>query len=154
MAAPGRVASVPCSLAMLVFDFDAVFQFVQRRVPGLSRTDDARAIGWSHSGALVAGVIYEGFNGHNCWMHVAAEPGARWLRREYLLVCFAYPFLVCGLRRVSGYVEASNEAARRFDEHLGFVEEARLRGAASDGGDVIIYVMRREDCRHVPIPQD
>lgn len=139
---------------MLVYDTDAVFQFVRERVPGLGRSEGMRAIGWSRGGVLVAGVVYEGFNGFNCWMHVAARPGGRWLRREYLQACFAYPFLVCGLRRVSGYVEARNADARRFDEHLGFTEEARLRGAASDGGDVILYVMRREDCRHVPIPQD
>lgn len=134
---------------MLVYDTDAVYQFVRQRVPGLDRSGDMRAIGWAAGGALVAGVLYEGFNGFNAWMHVAAVPGARWLRRDYLRACFAYPFRVCGLSRVSGYVEASNLAARRFDEHLGFTEEARLRGAASDGGDVIIYVMRREDCRHV-----
>jgi RimJ/RimL family protein N-acetyltransferase len=46
-------------------------------------------------------------------------------------------------------VEASNLPARRFDEHLGFQQEAVLQGAASDGGDVILYVMRRENCRYL-----
>ena len=48
---------------------------------------------------------------------------------------------------MSGYVDASNTDARRFDEHVGFQEEARLHGAAPDGGDVIIYVMHKKDCR-------
>jgi RimJ/RimL family protein N-acetyltransferase len=39
--------------------------------------------------------------------------------------------------------------ARRLDEHLGFTHEATLRGAAPDGGDVLLYVMRREDCRFI-----
>ena len=31
-------------------------------------------------------------------------------------------------------------------------EEARLKGAAQDGGDVILYVMRREECPYVEVP--
>ncbi|GAA4400291.1 GNAT family N-acetyltransferase [Quisquiliibacterium transsilvanicum] len=138
---------------MLVYDLDAVHAFMKGRIPGLHRCDDMQAIGWEERGQLVAGVLYEGFNPHNVWMHVAAVPGARWMRREYLRACFAYPFLVCGVERISGYVNESNWQARGFDEHLGFKEEARLRGAAPDGGDVIIYVMRREDCRYVQVPQ-
>lgn len=130
------------------YDLDAVFPFVQSLVPGLARTQDMRAIGLRRGGELVAGVLYEGFNGRNVWMHVAAEPGARWLVRDYLRACFAYPFLVCGVERISGYVNESNALARRFNEHLGFREEARLRGAGPDGGDVIIFVMWKKDCRH------
>ena len=105
------------------------------------------AIGLRHDGELVAGVVYEGFNGRNMWAHVAAMPGARWLRRDYLRACFVYPFVLCGVDRLSGYVNESNAEARRFDEHLGFKEESRLRGAAPDGGDVILYVMWRDECR-------
>lgn len=134
---------------MLVYDTDAVHAFMRTRLPGLRRFPDAVAIGWAEAGQLVAGVLYEGFNGRNVWMHVAAVPGAKWLRRPYLKACFAYPFLVCKVDRISGYVSESNLQARRFDEHLGFREEARLEGAAADGGDVLIYVMWRKDCRHV-----
>lgn len=136
----------------LEYSLDAVLPFVQELVPGLARTDDMRAIGLRRADELVAGVLYEGFNGRNVWMHVAAAPGARWLVRDYLRACFAYPFQVCGVDRISGYVNESNAAARRFNEHLGFREEARLRGATPDGGDVIIFAMWRHDCRHIELP--
>lgn len=106
-----------------------------------------KGLGLERDGELVAGVIYEGYNGRNVWMHVGAVPGKRWLVREYLHYCFHYPFVELGCDRLSGYVESSNAEARRFDEHLGFTEEARLQGAARDGGDVILYVMWREQCR-------
>lgn len=133
----------------LEYDVDTVLQFVQQRVVGLAPGGELTAIGLRRRGSLVAGVIYEGFNQHNMWMHVAAIPGRTWLNRMYLKACFAYPFNVAGVRRVSGYVDDSSVDARRFNEHLGFREEARLRGAASNGGDVILYVMWREDCRYV-----
>lgn len=132
----------------LVYDLDEVLPFVQHHVQGLGKSEGMRAIGLRRSGELVAGVLYEGFNGQNLWMHVAGTPGAKWLDRTFLAACFSYPFNICGVKRVSGYVNASNSAARRFNEHLGFKEEARLSEAAPDGGDVIIYVMRREDCRY------
>ncbi len=137
--------------AALEFDLETVLPFVQDLLPGLNRADGMQAIGLRRGGHLVAGVVYEGFNGRNVWMHVAAKPGASWLVRMYLRACFHYPFVTCGVDRVSGYVNASNTAARRFDEHLGFKEEARLCGAAPDGGDVILYVMWRKDCRHVDV---
>ena len=131
------------------YDLDSVLPFAQSLIPGLARVDGMRAIGLRRGDELVAATIYEGFNGQNIWAHVAGKPGRRWMTRDYLRACFAYPFLVCGVQRLSGYVDASNADARRLDEHLGYKEEARLTGAASDGGDVIVYVMWRKDCRYV-----
>lgn len=108
-----------------------------------------KAIGLERNGVLVAGAVYEGYNGANVWVHLAAEPGARWMTREYLRYCFHYPFNEMGVKRLSGYVDASNQNAIRLNEHLGYRREALLAGAAPDGGDVIIYVMRKEDCRFI-----
>ena len=122
-----------------------VLRFVQQHVP-LAACANMTSIGLERDGELVAGTIYEGYNGHNVWMHVAISGR---ITKAYLRYCFHYPFVELGCTRVSGYVEASNAQARRFDEHLGFQQEAILSGAASDGGDVILYRMTREDCRYV-----
>lgn len=132
----------------IISDPGRVFAFCQKRMP-LSLVAGMKGIGLEKDGELVAGVIYEGYNQHNVWMHVAAEPGGQWLNKEFLRYSFRYPFVELGCDRVSGYVEAHNSQARRFDEHLGFKQEAVLRGAASDGGDVILYVMWRGDCRYL-----
>ena len=122
-----------------------VLRFMQQYIP-LAACSNMTAIGLERNGELVAGVIYEGFNGCNVWMHVAI-PGR--ITPSFLRYAFHYPFVELGCTQVTGYVEASNSRARRFDEHLGFKPEAVLRGAASDGGDVILYRMTREDCRYV-----
>jgi RimJ/RimL family protein N-acetyltransferase len=137
--------------ATIVSDPVRVLEFYRRFHP-LAAVEGMKGLGLERGGELTAGVVYEGYNGHNIWMHVAAQPGGKWLDRQFLTACFLYPFVQLGVKRVSGYVEARNTAARRFDEHLGFKQEAVLEGAASDGGDVLIYVMRREECRYVPIP--
>ena len=125
-----------------------VFAFVRQHAL-VQLTAGTQALGLEKNGELVAGVLYEGYNGHNVWMHVAAKPGLQWLNRRFLRAAFAYPFVQLQCDRVSGYVEAHNKPARKFDEHLGFIKEAELKGAASDGGDVILYVMRREGCKYV-----
>lgn len=135
----------PPSLYTMTSDAVRVLRLVQQHTP-LAACANMTGIGLERRGELVAGVIYEGYNGRNIWMHVAI-PGC--ITRDFLRYAFHYPFIELGCRRVSGYVEASNARARRFDEHLGFQQEAILQGAASDGGDVILYRMTREDCRYV-----
>lgn len=122
-----------------------VWEFVSRFSP-VPANGSMKGLGLERDGELVSGVLYEGWNRHNVWMHVALAPGARWTK-AFLLYCWHYPFVELGCRRVSGYVEASNAAARRVDENLGFKPEAVLKGAAADGGDVILYVMWRDECR-------
>lgn len=130
----------------LCFDYPEVFEFVSGFFP-LNYSPSAAGIGLKKDGQLISGVVYDDFNGKNVWMHVASVPGRRWLNREYLYAGFAYPFIQLGCERITGWVEASNTDAIRFDEHLGFKREAVLKRAAQDGGDVFIYVMFREDCR-------
>jgi RimJ/RimL family protein N-acetyltransferase len=110
-------------------------------------TEGMSGLGLKRQGQMVAGVLYEGFSGSTVWMHVAAEPGRRWMSRDYLRACFAYPFEQLGVNAVRGWVNADNHDARRFDEHLGFSCEATLSQAGPGGVDVLIYRMRRQECR-------
>lgn len=133
----------------LDYDLDSVLPFAQSLIVGLKRSEDMRAIGLRRDNELAAAAVYEGYNGQNMWVHLAGLPGRRWMTREFLRAGFAYPFLVCGVQRLSGYVNASNAEARRLNEHFGYRVETVLRGAAHDGGDVLIYVMWRKDCLYV-----
>lgn len=125
-----------------------VFEFLTRFMP-LQPVGGMKGIGLEKDGELIAGALYEGFSGTNVWVHLAGVPGRRWMTREFLRYGFHYPFNEMGVQRLSGYVNASNTDARRLNEHFGYQEEARLKGAALDGGDVILYVMWRKDCRYV-----
>ena len=125
-----------------------VHTFVNRFSP-VPMSAGMKGIGLERDGELVAGVLYEGFNGSNVWMHVAAEPGKRWMTKAFLEYAFSYPFNEMKVSRVSGWVEANNEEAIAFDENLGFKREATLAGAGRGGVDVFIYKMTREECQYV-----
>ena len=128
---------------MLIYDVDAVYAFLKERIPGLMRTEGAVAIGWQRDGVLSAGVVFENHNGRTVWAHVAVDKP---LSREFLRAFLAYPFRVCGVDSVRGYVLASNVELRGLAKRLGAVEEAALKGAARDGGDVIIFTLRVGVC--------
>lgn len=116
----------------------------------------SQGIGLQDDGALIAGVVYNEWNGVNINMHVAAI-GKRWMTREYLWTCFDYPFNQCHVQRITAFVEDDNAAAIKFDEHLGFKYEASMKDAYEhDGkiGDILLMCMRREDCRWLNIRKD
>lgn len=107
-----------------------------------------QAIGLENDdGDLISGVVYNLYSGADIAMHVAGV-GPNWLSRSYLRAAFTYPFVQLGCRRVSGFVPASNAAARRFDEHVGFQREGLMRHALPDD-DIIVYGMLREECRWI-----
>lgn len=106
------------------------------------------AFGLERDGELIAGVLFDNWNGASLMMHVAAEPGVNWLRRDFIRVCFTYPFLQLQVHKVLGFVASTNLPARRFDEHLGFVLEATLTGA-HPGGDLLVYSMTRDQCKWI-----
>lgn len=131
---------------------DRVIPWVGQRID----EDDfgqAEAIGLEQDGELIAGVVFNWYTGPSISMHVAAEPGRRWMTRDYLYRVFAYPFLQVGCRRVTGLVREDNLDAQRFDEHLGFKREGLIRQGASDGSNLILYGMLKEECRWLEIKQ-
>ena len=109
------------------------------------------AIGLEEDNELIAGVAFNMYTKASICMHVAAMPGKRWMTKNFLWRSFAYPFIQLGCNRVTGLVREDNFVAQKFDEHLGFKREGLLRRACTDGQNMILYGMLREDCRWLEI---
>lgn len=105
---------------------------------------EGATLGLEKDGALIAGVIVDGWNGASARMHVAGE--GNWLNREFLFACFDYVFRQLDLNVVIGTVASDNAKALRFDKHLGFREVTRIP-KGHPKGDLVILTMRKEDCR-------
>lgn len=122
----------------------AVGRWVEKHGGGYYR-EGTQAIGLRSGDEIIAGVLYDYFNGASVYMHVAIEGR---ITREYLRVCFDYPFNQLGCSVVIGLVPEGNAKARRFDEHLGFRLTAKIE-KGDPSGALLIYTMHREDCRYV-----
>lgn len=95
---------------------------------------------------IVAGVVYNDYNGANVNMHVASDGGKRWLTRQFLWTCFDYPFNQLKVKRVTALIGEGNADAIRFNRHVGFELEARLRDAHPTG-DMLVFILRKPQCR-------
>lgn len=121
------------------------------KVPDSDFDERAVAIGLEEDGEIIASVVFDMYTGPSICMHVAAVPGKRWMTRDYLWRCFAYPFLQLKCNRITGLVREDNLVAQKFDEHLGFKREGLIRQGATDGTNMILYGMLRDECRFLEI---
>lgn len=90
------------------------------------------------------GILYEGWTASGVQAHMAAETPIAW--RCLLRPAFAYPFVECGRRSISGYIAERNRSSRRMAKRLGFAEVARIRDGHAVDDDWIVVVMHRELC--------
>lgn len=128
----------------IVYGQNHRFVYWAEDVIGLEFRSDAESIGLAdEAGKIRAAVVFDNFSKCDVNMHVASDGSRAWLNREYIVRCFAYPFVQLGMRRVTGLVPANNADALRFDLRLGFEIEGRLRDALPDQ-DIILLGMTRD----------
>lgn len=123
----------------------AAFVNVRQGFPANASWGNYTALGLMRDGHLIAGAIYNCFEGANANIHIAAD-GHFWLTPDFLRAGFVYPFLQLGKRRITAFMPAGNKRAIRLAEKLGFSYEGTLRHYYPQD-DAVNYGMLREECR-------
>lgn len=124
-----------------------VGEWVCARLGTFFNPKECTAIGMEKDGTLIAGVMFDHFNGRSIAMHVAGT-GGHWMTRDYARACFGYAFNQLKVGKIIGLVDSTNEQAIRYDQHLGFELEATVKDAAKHG-DLLIFSMTRDQCRWI-----
>ena len=132
--------------AIILDQQERILAWMQKQVDSPRFLPDAKGVALEEDGELIAGVAFENWTGSNIFMHVAVNAGVV-LTRARIKVAFAYPFLQLKCRRITGLVRADNMKSQQFAEHLGFKQEGRLRHAANDGTDMLVFGLLREECK-------
>ena len=70
--------------------------------------------------------------------------------RSLIQPCFEYVFLTGGRGVMFATIRATNSRSVRIAQRLGFSEVYRLKDAVAVGEDMILFEMRRENCRWIP----
>lgn len=127
---------------------DSILEFIDQRIRGDGDGRPTRqAIGVvDEAGNLVGGVAYFNRRGTASIEAGIAGIGKRWLTRRLLWAMFHYPFVQCGVNRVTVEVEAGNLPSIALAMDLGFELEARKEGAG-ETGDILVFRMFKKDCR-------
>ena len=125
-----------------IINGDRVGKWVAERINGVFHSGST-AIGLECRGAIVAGVIYEQWNGRSIVAHMAANGR---LTPAFVAAIFDYAYNVAGVGKVILPVASQNLRSGKFVRKLGFREEARIRDASPEG-DIILYTLTKQDCR-------
>jgi len=138
---------LPTRLGWHIVAGDAVGHWVAERVAGKYFVEGSQAIGLERDGEIIAGVIYENWNGASIVCHIAIE---RQMTKRYLKAIFTYPFEVCQVKKIIVPVSSTHAKSLKLVTKMGFVEEARVKDAAPDG-DIIFLTLAREKCRFLGV---
>lgn len=130
---------------ILYGDSPLVKQWMAHRFGQMAPQHAHSTIALVHGGMIRGAVWLENYNGASLLIHVVGD-GRRWLTREFARAVFHYTFNVLGCKKLIGIVREVNLDAQRFDEHLGFRRECVIEDADPEGG-LIIYSLKREDCK-------
>lgn len=108
-------------------------------------SENATCIGCVVNNELVAGVIYDKYNGVS--LHVSIWAGSRpsW---EFSCAIFDYPFNQIGVKKIVGLIFGNNEKSIRLAEHAGFILEGKVTDYCEEG-DMLIYTMTPDQCRFI-----
>lgn len=128
---------------------DLVIRWAGRAIHGFIPSPGAKALGVVHKGELIAGVIYERFNGVHMEVAITAKHGSPWAGRQVLKHLFGYPFVQMGCVAISALVPMSNLTSLNLATKLGFEPEAYVKFAAPDGSPMVVLKMFRENCRWI-----
>lgn len=131
---------------MITFDPYFVGPWVCEKAGGTWQPNRGTAIGLLKDGQLVAGVLYEDWNGANLMCHIRGENG--WANREFLRLMFDYPFNQVKAKRLTAPIQSTNKVAIKFVQKLGFSLECVLSQATPDG-DMHLYRLFREECKYL-----
>lgn len=96
-------------------------------------------------GELLGGVIFTNYTRESIAMHVASFRD-NWVTRDLIWVCFHYPFVQLGVKRIFGQVPETNTKALHFDLRFGFKILTKIDGVFPDGGMYVVK-LERDECR-------
>lgn len=109
----------------------------------IASRDRATCIGLERDGVLVAGTLYDYYNGASVVASIAiAGP----ITRRWLWAIFHYPFVHLGVNVILGMVAEGNAKSRHLCDRLGFSLATSIPHADPSGA-MLLYTMTKDNCR-------
>ena len=113
-------------------------------------TADARGIAAVDARGNIRGMVaYDGWTENACQAHMAVDSPIVW--RHLVRPAFQYPFLQAGKNVLVGVIPSHNERSVEMTRALGFIEKHRIADGWAPGDDMIVFEMRRSECRWLEV---
>lgn len=127
----------------MLFAGPGVVEWVEAQL-GAQYASNAVGIGWRRRGRFVAGLVFEGWNVANIFVHIAKLRGEP-MPVDLIAAMFDYPFRQLGVKRISAMVADSNKQSKAFAKKLGGRLEGMMPEALPDGGTLCVFGLLRKD---------
>jgi RimJ/RimL family protein N-acetyltransferase len=125
------------------------FGWITERL-GLFLSPNARAIAaYDREGKIAGMVAYDGWTPNSAIVNIALDSPIAW--RRLARPTFEYPFNEGRRGLLVAMVASDNLRSMRLTEHVGFRETYRIRDGISVGVDLVVFEMRREECRWLEV---
>ena len=124
-------------------DWDWVSRFVECKL-----CQDTRGIVAERDGEIQGAVVLDSWSYTGVQVHLAAPNPMVWRHGLHKEV-FEYVFETCDRLYIMGMTPADNADAVRFNKHIGFSPVYVVRDGFKAGVDLILFDVRREDCRYL-----
>jgi hypothetical protein len=116
---------------------------------GVSATGAFKAIEAVGDDGRIHGMMgYDSWTANSVIMSIALENPACF--RTLLRSGFEYPFVQADRGVALCTIRATNTRSMKLTEHTGFKLAYRIRDGITVGEDLLLYEMRRENCRWIP----
>ena len=122
--------------------------WISKRLGG-DAPNNMQCIGQEIDGEIKAVAGYAAFEGAACNISLAGD-GNNWMNKDFLWAMFDYPFNKLNLKVIIATIAGNNNKSLKLSRHLGFKEIANIADAHQDG-DLVIMIMRRENCKWLHI---
>ena len=124
-------------------------EILQKEI-GVQPSADLQALFWASpkTNEIEWCIGYTSFLGKTCQIHVV-NFNKKYTPRKLLWAAFDYPFNQAGVETLIGIVNSNNDLAMKYDQNLGFKEVYRFEGVHDEGGDVVVFEMKKQDCRFI-----
>lgn len=92
-------------------------------------------------------VLYDHWTPNSVNVHVYSSGPKYLFHREFVCAIFSYPFQQCGKGLLIAITPSDAEQSLAVSRYLGFVEKYRVKDGWSQGVDLVIKEMTRDQCR-------
>lgn len=130
-------------------DHARVGAWMQAQGAGVYR-DGSTCIGLERNGELVAGTLYDFFNGASVFANIAIRGP---ITREWLWFIFFYPFEQLGASVLLGLIAEENQKSLQLAIRFGFFVSGTVPDA-DPSGPLHLVTLHRRDCRFLRSPYE
>lgn len=124
------------------------FDWLVKRADFSGYSPKFRAIEAAHEDGTILGMVgFDGWTDNSCVASFALDTPIA--LRGLMGPAFEFVFDVAKRGLILCTVRGSNAKSLRVCKHLGFKETYRVRDAVAVGEDLVVFEMRREECRYL-----